>query len=61
MDETNEATSTSYDRRTTGALHNRHPQEFFEPEQLALPRADRGFHAWAFLVACFFIEALVWG
>ncbi|EEP80141.1 predicted protein [Uncinocarpus reesii 1704] len=31
------------------------------PSELALPPVDRGVHAWAFLVGCFFIEALIWG
>lgn len=26
-----------------------------------LPPVDGGIHAWAFLVGCFFTEALVWG
>jgi len=29
--------------------------------EFSLPPVDRGKHAWFFLVACIFIEALTWG
>lgn len=30
-------------------------------DELALPPVDGGRDAWLFLMACFFVEALVWG
>lgn len=36
--------------------------DYFETSQeFSLPLADRGKHAWGYLAASFFLEAIVWG
>lgn len=42
-------------------LHSRGRRDGLPAEQSELPTADGGASAWAFLVAAFFIEALIWG
>jgi hypothetical protein len=43
----------------------RHESELIEPNEAStsssLPPTDRGKDAWLFLVACFMLEALIWG
>ena len=53
--------SSAYEPSEIESVRSRHTQRAEEQELISLPRADGGTQAWLFLVACFFVEALIWG